>query len=66
MNVHMWENAATQANLVTLKSRGIHVVDVGTGDLACGYQGKGRMASPEEIFKVVQSVLDSRKGGNKT
>ena len=49
MNVNMWNHPATQANLETLRQRGVRVVDPGTGDLACGMVGAGRMAEPEEI-----------------
>ncbi len=57
MNVHMWRHAATQANLGTLMERGAHVVDVGTGDLACGYTGEGRMAEPADIMTALRDVL---------
>ncbi len=57
MNDRMWDNAATQENLATIKSRGVHIVDVGTGELACGREGRGRMASVETIMKAVEQVL---------
>lgn len=57
MNVHMWNHPATQANVRTLEGRGVTLVDVREGDLACGYQGKGRMAEPVEILTVIESVL---------
>ena len=57
MNVKMWNNAATQTNVKILKSRGVCIVETGTGDLACGYQGKGRMASHEKILSVVKACL---------
>ncbi len=57
MNVKMWNNAATQTNVKILKSRGICIVEPGTGDLACGYQGKGRMASSGEILSVLKACL---------
>lgn len=57
MNEKMWDHAATQANVAVLKSRGATFVDVGSGDLACGYQGRGRMASPEDIVTVVNNTL---------
>ena len=44
MNAHMYENAATQHNLRTLKERGFIIVSPETGNLACGDVGKGRMA----------------------
>jgi len=59
MNVKMWNNPATQANIKIIKSCGISVIDPGTGDLACGYQGKGRMAPLEKIMSAVEI---SRKG----
>ena len=57
MNVHMWQNAATRANVETLRSRGIQIVDVAEGDLACGYEGEGRMAGPEIILDVAGEIL---------
>ncbi|MCE9614542.1 MAG: phosphopantothenoylcysteine decarboxylase [Lentisphaerae bacterium] len=60
MNVHMWEHPATQANLKILQARGVRMIDVAEGDLACGYQGKGRLAPVDGIVEVVQGVLDSR------
>ena len=53
MNTGMWENAATQANMATLKGRGVRFVEVGDGELACGTSGPGRMAEPEVIFEAV-------------
>ena len=50
MNTGMWDNPATQANLVALASRGVTFVDAATGDLACGTSGKGRMADPQAVF----------------
>jgi len=49
MNVNMWEHPATQANLKTLRERGVRVVEPGSGYLACGMIGAGRLAEPEEI-----------------
>ncbi len=49
MNVNMWQHPATQSNLETLKARGVLRVGPETGDLACGWQGEGRMAEPETI-----------------
>src|SRR5579862_9408149 len=45
MNVNMWEHPATQANLSTLRARGVHVVDPDEGYLACGMTGSGRLAA---------------------
>ncbi len=60
MNVNMWEHVATQANLETLRQRGVRVVEPGIGDLACGMVGAGRMAEPEAIADAVLSALGRR------
>jgi len=60
MNVNMWEHPATQANLEILRQRGVRVIEPGTGALACGTVGTGRMAEPETIAKAVLSVLGRR------
>ena len=44
MNVNMWEHPAVQANVATLRSRGVKVVEPGSGYLACGMTGGGRLA----------------------
>jgi phosphopantothenoylcysteine decarboxylase/phosphopantothenate--cysteine ligase len=60
MNVNMWEHPATQANLETLRARGVRVIEPGTGELACGMVGAGRMAEPEAIADAVLSALGRR------
>lgn len=57
MNDKMWANAATQANVRLLKSRGIHMVGVETGELACGCEGNGRLASLDKIIAAVDQAL---------
>ena len=57
MNVNMWEHPATQANLEILRQRGVRVVEPGTGELACGMVGAGRMAEPEVIADMVLNAL---------
>jgi phosphopantothenoylcysteine decarboxylase/phosphopantothenate--cysteine ligase len=57
MNVNMWEHAATQANLELLRQRGVQVIPPGTGDLACGMVGSGRMAEPAAIADAVLCAL---------
>ena len=57
MNDGMWENAATQANVKTLRDRGVTLLEVGSGSLACGTVGAGRMMEPEAIVGAVQSAL---------
>jgi phosphopantothenoylcysteine decarboxylase/phosphopantothenate--cysteine ligase len=60
MNVNMWNHPATQANLEILRERGVRVVEPGTGDLACGMVGTGRMAEPEAIADAVLGILSRR------
>jgi phosphopantothenoylcysteine decarboxylase / phosphopantothenate---cysteine ligase len=60
MNVNMWEHAATQENLATLRGRGVHVVDPDEGYLACGMTGAGRLAATETIALKVCDVLGLR------
>ena len=60
MNVNMLEHPATQANLETLRRRGHRVIEPGTGYLACGMTGKGRMAEPEEIAGEVEREAHRR------
>jgi phosphopantothenoylcysteine decarboxylase/phosphopantothenate--cysteine ligase len=60
MNVNMWDHPATQANLEILRQRGVRVVEPGTGDLACGMVGAGRMAEPEAIADAVLNSLGRR------
>lgn len=57
MNVKMWEHPATQANVATLKARGATLVGPASGDLACGYEGAGRMVEPETILAAVDQVI---------
>jgi phosphopantothenoylcysteine decarboxylase/phosphopantothenate--cysteine ligase len=57
MNRVMWANAATQANVATLKSRGVHVWGPGEGDQACGEVGAGRMLEPTQLAAHVSNTL---------
>ncbi|PVA10104.1 bifunctional phosphopantothenoylcysteine decarboxylase/phosphopantothenate--cysteine ligase CoaBC [Pelagivirga sediminicola] len=57
MNVRMWQHAATQRNIATLRGDGIRFVGPNDGDMACGEHGPGRMAEPLEIVAAVQSAL---------
>ena len=53
MNDGMWENPITQENLAALRDRGVTIIEPGTGALACGTEGKGRLAEPEDICGAV-------------
>ena len=58
MNNHMFENAATQANLETLRSRGITVLDPGHGDLGSkGEYGVGRLPEPPELLAAFEAAV---------
>jgi phosphopantothenoylcysteine decarboxylase / phosphopantothenate---cysteine ligase len=61
MNVNMWENPATQANLETLKMRGYNIVEPDSGYLACGMVGAGRLAANETIVKAVLKALQAEQ-----
>jgi phosphopantothenoylcysteine decarboxylase/phosphopantothenate--cysteine ligase len=58
MNNHMYEHAATQANLATLRERGVTVIDPGTGALGSKHEwGIGRLAEPAELIAAVEAVI---------
>ena len=57
MNVRMWDHAATQRNLATLRGDGIAVVGPNEGDMACGEYGPGRMSEPLEIVAAIATAL---------
>ncbi len=60
MNQQMWRAAAVQANLATLKSRGVDVLGPGQGEQACGDVGPGRMLEPGELAEL---ITDPRPDG---
>jgi phosphopantothenoylcysteine decarboxylase / phosphopantothenate---cysteine ligase len=57
MNVNMYEHPQTRKNLRRLEKRGVIVVEPERGDLACGWKGTGRLATPKEIFAYVRRAL---------
>ena len=57
MNVNMWNHPATQANLEVLRQRGVRIVEPGSGYLACGMIGQGRLAENESVVAAVLEVL---------
>ncbi len=57
MNREMWANPATQRNVAQLKADGIHVLDVGQGEQACGESGDGRMLEAEEILEDLEAFF---------
>ncbi len=57
MNVNMYSNPAVQENLTKLQSRGFIVVEPGEGELACGWEGKGRLPEIDDIADEIESAL---------
>ena len=66
MNREMWSNPATQRNVAQLKADGVHVLDVGQGDQACGETGDGRMLEAEEILEDLQAFFTPKLLAGKT
>jgi len=62
MDAQMWENAATQANRVTLEARGVQFLGPASGRLASGRVGAGRLLEPETIVGLVQARLGRERG----
>ena len=67
MNTGMWKNVAVKNNLKKLKTRGFKVLEPGSGELACGQLGKGKMIPPEKIctqiikFFKKELILNGKK-----
>ena len=57
MNSKMWTNPVVQANVDTLRQRGIAFIEPEEGRLACGTEGPGRLAEPEQILEAVDRIL---------
>jgi phosphopantothenoylcysteine decarboxylase/phosphopantothenate--cysteine ligase len=57
MNVHMYAHPAVQDNMALLRKRGVLFIEPGTGPLACGYVGQGRLAEPDLIFARIVELL---------
>jgi phosphopantothenoylcysteine decarboxylase / phosphopantothenate---cysteine ligase len=57
MNVNMYSNPAVQDNLTKLRERGLIVVEPGEGELACGWEGKGRLPETDDIVEEIEAAL---------
>lgn len=57
MNVNMYSNPAVQENLAKLQNRGLIIVEPGEGELACGWEGKGRLPEIDDITDEIESAL---------
>lgn len=57
MNVNMWRHAAVQENVARLRERGVHFIGPEAGELACGWEGEGRMSEPAAIAAEAERLL---------
>lgn len=57
MNINMWQNPATQANVELLRSRGVLVLEPGDGFLACGWTGSGRLPEYSAILQALEAAM---------
>ena len=62
MNVNMFDHPAVRENLDILRARGVQVVEPGSGYLACGWLGRGRLAEPEAIVAAAMAALENSSG----
>jgi phosphopantothenoylcysteine decarboxylase/phosphopantothenate--cysteine ligase len=61
MNTRMWENPAVKQNVEALQRSGAHLVGPAAGRLACGTEGVGRMAEPEDILRAIEALADKNR-----
>lgn len=66
MNSNMWENPIYQKNQAKLEGLGYHFIAPAYGDLACGWQGQGKLPDPQEIFNSAQALFGSHCLAGKT
>ncbi len=66
MNSNMWENPVYQENQAKLEDLGYHFIEPVYGELACGWQGQGKLPDPQEVFNSAQSLLGSNDLAGKT
>ena len=59
MNCKMYEHFSIQKNIAFLQSKGIKFIEAPVGELACGYEGKGRMEEPENIFTFIENYFEN-------
>lgn len=62
MNVRMWQHAATQRNVATLRGDGVTVLEPDEGPMACGEFGPGRLPEPETILRAIEAALAPSSG----
>ena len=64
MHTEMWQNAATQANVETLRSRGVHIIEPAVGRLTGSDTGRGRLPDPESIWEQTQDIIHQAHHGS--
>src|SRR5207248_10697986 len=62
MNVKMWDHPATRQNLEVLRKRGVKIVEPGSGYLACGMTGPGRLAENQAVVAAALETLGAAQG----
>ena len=60
MNAKMWDNPVVKQNIEKLKERSFRIIEPTTGELACGYEGKGRLAEIEDIVEEAITILTKK------
>lgn len=66
MNSNMWENAIYRENQACLEKLGYHFIEPAHGELACGWEGQGKLPDPEVIFNAAHALLGSGDFAGKT
>jgi phosphopantothenoylcysteine decarboxylase/phosphopantothenate--cysteine ligase len=62
MNPAMWDHPATRRNIAQVQADGVRLIGPNPGDMACGENGLGRMAEPEQILQAIEEILASAAG----
>jgi phosphopantothenoylcysteine decarboxylase/phosphopantothenate--cysteine ligase len=62
MNPAMWDHPATRRNIAQVQADGVRLIGPNPGDMACGENGLGRMAGPEQILQAIEEILASAAG----
>ena len=66
MNSNMWENPLYRKNQATLEAHGCHFIAPAYGELACGWQGQGKLPDPQDIFLAAQALFGKQDLAGKT
>ncbi len=57
MNLHMWQNETVQENLGKIMKKGYYILPPDSGELACGYEGVGRLADTDKIIREINHII---------